>query len=271
MRYTVREPGRAAIFTSGESATAGTTTYAMEQYGIYLVTALVNRPGMAISTNSYDDGIAKQVSIKRSAGVSSMTLDANVNLNNAVNKGTAIEFEANASIAGIGSTPVEYSFWRNDARGYILVKDWSADNTLDWTPARVGIYTIEARAKGEDAGSYEVVEKVRVIVTDSQDEIAQGVIITINEAELNANAKVREPIVIKAYATSSNGEDLLYRFNIGDEFEGLSTQTIQNYSANQECIWTPRKAGTYRVIVQVKNRVSYGQADESQSFYITVD
>ncbi|MPM80964.1 hypothetical protein SDC9_128015 [bioreactor metagenome] len=151
------------------------------------------------------------------------------------------------------------------------MKDWSEDNTLDWTPAKVGVYTIEARAKGEDAGSYEVLKSVRATVTDPTEEIAQGVAITINEAYLNANAKEREPIVIRAQATSTNGDDLLYRVIITDEFDGMMTQTVQNYSADQEYVWTPRKAGTYRITVQIKNRVSYGYSDKTEGFLITVD
>jgi len=268
--YVVREPGRAPVYVSDQYPASGPMEYSAAQYGIYQVAGYVNRPYINPLEDSYDDGIFRTLTIKRSQVLpSTETLTSSVEIRDTpVAKGTNILFTANASIGGIGDTPVQYSFWRYDAQGYVLVKDWSSDNTLSWTPGRVGNYVIEARAKGEDAGSYEVTKSVYVDVTDTADQIAQGVVITLNQTELNANARARTPITIEASATNTNGDDLLYKFNVSDSF--INAETIQQYSANQNCIWTPRKAGTYTISVLVKNKVSFGQFDAIKTFTVKV-
>ena len=268
--YRVREPGRAAIYRSTEYATnPGTIEYPMTAYGIYHVYGYVTRAGITGTESSYDDGIIKMVNIKRSqTEPSSTTLTADKNLSVPISTGTNIHFESTASIGGIGTTPVQYSFWRYDAKGFALVKDWSSDNTLNWTPARVGVYTIEVRAKGEDAGSYEAIKTVKVTVIGEK-QIAQGVVITLlNQADLIANAQARKPITIKASATSTNSQDLLYKFYAYDA--DMLVVQLQGYSVNQNCVWIPRKAGDYKIMVLVKNMSSFGQFDAIESYDITV-
>ena len=68
---------------------------------------------------------------------------------------------------------------------------------------------------------------------------------------------------------SHNSEDMLYKFNIGDSAMGGRTE--QNYSADSNCIWTPRKAGTYTISVLVKNNASYGAYDAMETFEITIN
>jgi hypothetical protein len=163
---------------------------------------------------------------------------------------------------------VQFSFWRYDASGYALVKDWSSDSTLSWTPARVGYYSIEVRAKGADAGSYETAKSVTVNVADSVDHKAQVSNIMLNQAELNAAAAARMPIILEASATGSNGDKLLYEFKCYDKF--LGTITLQNYSSDRECVWVPGKAGTDIIYVLIKNEVSFGKYDAIKSFIVTV-
>jgi hypothetical protein len=272
--YSVSEPGRKAFFTSGLFAPTDTINYTFTKYGIYQVSGYVNREYEVKIGGYYDDGYIKQFTLSRSqtepstAALTAKVNNVPVSLANPAAKGTPVKFEANAQIGGIGTTPVQYSFWRYDAKGYALVKDWSADNTLDWTPGRVGIYTIQVRAKGIDAGSYEASQSVKITVTDGTDQIAQKVVITLNTAELNANAKARAPITIKANAISTNSEDLLYKFCVHDA--AMGTSTLQNYSADSNCVWTPRKAGTYTISVLVKNNASFGAYDAMESFEITV-
>jgi len=268
--YIISEPGRTPIYTSCLFWPTDNIEYTFKKFGTYLVQGFVNREFEVRIGGNYDDGYFKNLVISRSkTEPSSATLVSNVSIENPVTKGTPVTFTANAVIGGIGTTPVQYSFWRYDAKGYALVKDWSSDNTLEWTPARVGTYTIEVRAKGIDAGSYEVAKSVGITVTDTVDQTAQGVVISINEAELNANAQARVPVIIKASATSTNCEDLFYKFYVSDAAMG-ATQ-LQNYSISQECVWTPRKAGTYTISVLVKNDASFGAYDEMETFTITVD
>ncbi|NLP47494.1 MAG: hypothetical protein GX345_00950, partial [Clostridiales bacterium] len=127
-------------------------------------------------------------------------------------------------------------------------------------------YNIEVRAKGEDAGSYEVHKSISLTITYTGEPMAEGVDISIELG--SSSVKARVPIVVSANATSSNSEDLLYKFYVHDEF--MKTRTLQNYSANQECLWTPRKAGTYDIMVLVKNQNSYGKYDAIKKVTVNV-
>ena len=197
---------------------------------------------------------------------SKVTLAANVGLTN-VSKGTAVTFTATASIVNIGDTAVQYSFWRYDAKGWVLVKDWSLDSTLKWTPARVGAYSIQVRAKGVNAGSYEAMSSVEIVVTDIVDKVAQVTNIFINEGDL-ANAQARTPILIKASALGADKDELLYKFYVTDS--AMGARTLQQYSANSNCVWVPRKAGTYTISVLVKNETSFGKYDMIKAFDVEV-
>jgi len=184
-----------------------------------------------------------------------------------VAKGTPIVFTANAT--GLPST-VQYSFWRYDATGYVMVKDWSSSPTLSWTPARIGSYTLEARAKGDGAGSYEVSKQLLVNITAAGEEKAAVTGITLNAAYLNLNAQAKKPIILRANATSTNGDDLLYKFYVYDS--DMRTTQLKGYTVDQTCVWTPRKAGmTYTISVLVKNQVSFGKYDAIETFEVMVD
>jgi len=263
-RYVIREPGREPLVTSASyGSVSAPLAYGTLGYGIYHIYGLVGGTGLA----DYEDGVIKTLNIARGESKASVTLEANLNLKEGIQKGTAIRFTADAAIPGAAN--IEYSFWRHDARGYALVKDWSGDNTLDWTPARIGGYTIEVRAKGAGAGSYEAMKSVTVNVTDTAETKAEGVAITLNGAELNAQAKARLPVTVKANATSTNSDELLYKFLVYDD--DMLTSTLQNYSANQNCVWVPREAGTYKISVLVKNKASFGRYDAIETFTVTVE
>ncbi|MPN40238.1 hypothetical protein SDC9_187774 [bioreactor metagenome] len=140
---------------------------------------------------------------------------------------------------------------------------------LSWTPARVGDYTIEVRVKGVDAGSYEAVASRTVFVYDDDEDIAREVTITLNDEELNETSAARKPVIIKAHAESANSSELLYKFNIYDEF--LGSRTLRGYSPSSNCVWTPRKDGEYTITVMVKNAESFGKYDALDSFTVTVE
>jgi len=278
--YTVGEPGRvpfykySGVITPTLFASLGNKiAYTFDQFGIYQVYGYVKRADGV----SYDDGIRKQIEVKRSNTIPS-TLNVTVkdasnnviNTSNPIAKDTAIKVIGDATIGGLpGDTQKQYSFWRYDADNYKLIKDWSADNTLDWTPAKVGNYIVEVRAKGADAGSYEVVSNINISVNDTTEAIAQNLNISINAASVAQNAIARTPIQVIATATATNGDDLLYKFYITDVSLGVTT--TQQYSASQAFTWVPRKAGQYKILVLVKNQNSFGRYDAQQSFDVTVN
>ena len=167
--YRVREPGRSAFYRSVEfTGDDNITSYGINQPGIYEVSGYVTRVGYigTEANGAYDDGIIRNFTIPR-PGVNpkdiKLTLTADKDLPD-IPKGTAVTFTAISE----GLDEVQYSFWRYDASGYILLKDWSTSNELKWTPARVGSYNLQVRAKGEGAGSYEIAKSIGVNVIDTR-------------------------------------------------------------------------------------------------------
>lgn len=69
--------------------------------------------------------------------------------------------------------------------------------------------------------------------------------------------------------TWMNSSELLYKFNIYDEF--LGSRTLRGYSPSSNCVWTPRKDGEYTITVMVKNAESFGKYDALASFTVTVE
>lgn len=267
--FLFREPSRTAEYGSIEYSSPGTFTYATDKPGVYHVLGLVTRAGrIGTEADGFDDGIIRTVVIPRvgtPGGPVTMTLSANETLPY-VQKGTPLVFTAETE--GLPG-PVEYSFWRYDATGYILIQDWSTANTLNWTPARIGDYYIEARAKGVGAGSYEIKRSVDVYVFNAGESKADVTGITLNVAEVEANAQAKKPVVLKAKAVSANEDKMLYKFYVYDE--DMRLLEIRDYTPNPTCVWTPRKAGlTYTISVLIKSSDSFGKYDAIETFDISV-
>lgn len=265
--FRVGEPGRSPQYTSGLFWPQDDVEYTFNKPGIYRVFGYVNRQYEVRIGEYYDDAIAKTVRVPREDEEYPPTASLSISGGyQEVEKGTKLVFNASAQDL---PAPVEYSFWRYDARGYLLIRDWSTNAVLSWTPARVGNYTIEVRVKGAGAGSYEAVASRTVFVYDDYEDIARDVTIILNHEELNETSAARKPVIIKAHAESANSNELLYKFNIHDEF--LGSRTLRVYSPSSNCVWTPRKDGEYTITVMVKNAESFGKYDALASFTVTVE
>ena len=267
----LHEPGRRSVYSTGGYTTNDPIDYAYDAPGIYHLAGFVNRTGLIGTENayyddevSYDDGMIKTLVIPRTgSGTVSVTLSGP---QGSVAKGTPIQITAQSQ--GVTGT-AQYSFWRYDATGTVLIQDWSTNATLNWTPGRVGSYHIEVRVKGDDAGSYEAKKNILVEVTSSTESKANVTAITVNSGYVSANAAAKKPVTIRANATATNGADLLYKFYVYDEH--MREMTLRDYSPNPNCVWTPRKAGlTYTIYVLVKSDDSFGKFDAKTSFNVTV-
>jgi len=268
--YRLREPGRSPFYRSVEFTENDTvSSYAINKPGIYEVDGYVTRAGYigTEANGAYDDGIIRNFVISRDGvtpGSVTLTLEADKDLPD-LQKGVKVTFTALAT--GLPG-PIEYSFWRYDAAGYVLVKDWSQSGELQWTPARVGTYNLQVRAKGAGAGSYEIARSIEVNVLDNQDEKADITSITLS-IDNPQSLQPRKPVLLTAKATATNGNDLLYKFYVYDK--DLRTQQLKGYSIDQTCVWKPRKPGVYTISVLVKNQASFGKYDAIESFDISVN
>ena len=266
-RYRLSEPWRSPFYDSGTTVVpAGVisdTNIPADKYGIYQVAVYTYRLGVA----SADDGDIKTVNNER--GGVSLGVDVAVNETPAAGdpiaalKGDGIMLTA----AATGIPSAEYSFWRRDANGWVLIRDYAAGGEVVWTPNRVGLYTIQVRAKDAAGLTYEAVQNIEFDITDAVDTKAVVTDITINQATLDSDAAARTPITITANAVSAS-EDLLYKFIISN---GYIYYVETPYSVDPTYIWVPGKAGNYTISVLVKNRVSFGKYDAVGSFVVNVN
>jgi len=283
IRYSISEPWRPAIQGGSGMVAASNTNITNSalmntQYGIYHVIARIARG----AGSHVDDGIIRTIENKRNNDPKVINPGLQVKLQGdgafdnltegtPVSKGSTIQF--NPSATNLGEGTIQYSYWRRDARGWVLIKDYNSAvgdiGTLEWTPARIGNYTIQIRAKGQGAGSYEVIKNIEFEITDTSDSKANVLSENINLYGTE-NAKARTPSEIYSGAISSTQgeEDLLYKYIISN---GYIYYVETAYSPDPFYTWVPSKAGTYRISVLVKNQTSFGKYDAVRSFEIQVN
>lgn len=258
--YYFGEPGRgSAGSVLSQTDTAKNVDVGAGKYGMYQASAYAYRNGSSAS----DDGVIRYYEYKRAGGVSINSVTVNGVEGEKVNSitgtaGTVFNITASAVGAMRSGETMKYSFWRSDARGWVLLKGWSDDATLSWQPAYAGKnYVIQVRAMGSQAGSYEAAWEIQANITS-----ASGLITAKGQLNLATmqNIKARTPVILNANVTNGDASDqLLYRFLLIDS--NLGRSTLQEYSPDATCTWTPRKAGEYTIAVMVINQNSFGVYD----------
>ena len=123
------------------------------KYGIYKLVGSVKRN----TVTAEDDGIIYYYDeYSRSTYLTQTTSSYEVSLGNTITITATGPEEGNYTFA----------FYREDASGWVLMRDYSSDNVLEWTPLKKGVYKIQVRIKADDAGSYEnAVTKVYTITS----------------------------------------------------------------------------------------------------------
>jgi len=266
-QYSVSEPWRNAIFSSTafDATLVTNSTYdgiRDTDYGTFWVRTNIKRNPNA----SADDGIIKIVENKRSHTPSTMQIF----VESIFMRHEQVLFDAQADISGVAAQDIQYSYWRRDASGWVLVRDYDYDSGWTWTPSRIGDYTIQIRAKGPGALSYEVIENMDITITDDTDNKADVTDVTLRDANgdnlLSVTVTERTPIEIVADVDSAD-EDIMYKYIISN---GYIYYVETSYRLQPDYIWVPGKSGTYRVSVLVKNSKSFGKYDYMKTFTVEV-
>jgi hypothetical protein len=178
------------------------------------------------------------------------------NVGFSVQRGTPLTFTA---LAGGGTSPLEYEFWRYDwppgAAGgtWTLVQPYGGSNRYNWTPldADLGIHMIQVwvRQTGSSA-SYEAFGSTDYFrITPLPPPYAAG----LSRDVIQGNS-----LQFTAYAYADSGGtpgSFEYRFFLYNA--ATNTRTIvQDYSTNNKWTWTPvypADAGYHQVEVWVRN------------------
>jgi len=257
-RYTLSEPWSTTLKNQSSTSDSQTLYLDVNQYGIYHAITRLYRP----DSSTVDDGAIVTVNFDR-PGIGDLTLNAG-HEGGEVTKGTQITI--NPTVEGTTSLPgVQYSFWRRDATGWRRIRDY-AEGGITWTPARIGDYTIQVRAKGEGAGSYELVRNIEFNITDgNENKLTVNGEITLNWSD---NPTARRPVTLTANAVNPSSGDVLYKFIISD---GYLFYIETGYSSDPTYTFVAGSAREYSVSVLVKNQTSFGKFDASRNFKIMVN
>ena len=204
-------------------------------------------------TSTKDVDLSKELSyvVSKSAVINSITTDKQ----SQQNTGTAIKVTANASYG----TSLLYRFWLYDGSTWTVAQDYSSSNYYNWTPSKAATYRIWVDVKDTTSVKDVDVSKEISYVISGPIEFTS---ITVNKTSPQLTGAG-----IKVTANASGGTSLLYRFWI---YDGGTWTVVQNYSTANNYNWIPSKAATYKIWVDVKDKLSTKNVDLSKEISYTI-
>ncbi|MDY4252026.1 cohesin domain-containing protein [Clostridium sp.] len=152
----------------------------------------------------------------------------------------AINSTIRVSPRATGDGSLTYKFWIYDGYSWTVPQDFSSNSYFDWTPSTAGTYRIWIDVK--DSSDNIVSKEISYVINDNLLSIS-----SIDTDKISPQA-INSTIRVSPRATG-NGT-LTYKFWI---YDGYSWTVPQDFSSNSYFDWTPSKAGTYRIWVDVKD------------------
>ena len=168
----------------------------------------------------------------------------------------------------VDSANLRYAFYREDASGWVLIKDYgdtSNDNTLYWTPKKAGIYNIQIRIKDINAGSYEkAVNNVYTVISGGLNGNLAVNAFDYNTGDKAINYYAGKPYLITADYKGT--ENVLYMFTVYNTNTGL--MYLNYYTTSNSIMFVANKNDTYVITARVINVNSFGFKDKSSDIII---
>jgi len=196
----------------------------------------------------------------------------------AVQEENTYTITADGSIDNVNEENCEYAFYREDASGWVLIRDYQTIsdnpvkyNKLEWTPSKAGTYNIQARIKNTASVTWE--KAVTKQYTVGSDALAGNVSVEIYDYEdyetgepVTSGFIAGRPYMIKAVYTPTAAEvtaniQVLYMFTLTNK--NLGTVYLNNYSPNSYYIFIPNKADAFEITARVINQSSFGFKDKA--------
>ena len=140
---------------------------------------------------------------------------------------------------GTGTVQTKYEVY--DGVTWTILNDYSTEGTVLWKPTKEGSYIINASAKDETG---KVVEKTLTYVINNKPLSIDSFTTSVATPQV-----VGTGITLTATASGGTGT-LQTQFAV---FDGLKWTLINSYSTLSNTVWTPTKAGTYQIDVNVKD------------------
>jgi hypothetical protein len=230
--------------------------YGATGYGIYKITGTVTRK----DKSGEDDKIIKYYDgYKRNA-------ELELTGNTEIVAGESVQISASGQITGSTGT-ITYAFYREDASGWVLIRNYSESGQFQWTPVRPGKYKIQVRIKDSNAGSYEgAVTKVFNVTGPSLQGNLNLKIYDYESGKLAQIIYAGKPY--KIFAEYLGTEDVLYMFTLTTD--NLGTIYLNSFSPNPYYMFVPQSPGNCIITARALNCNNYGYMDKYVSERIDV-
>ncbi|WP_075982994.1 triple tyrosine motif-containing protein [Bacillus massilinigeriensis] len=160
--------------------------------------------------------------------------------------GKTIKLTANSDTANL-----EYQFRINNT----VVQSFSTNKVYQWKPSKAGKYTIKVEARKTEFPNTIVSKTLSYEIKDGK--------VTISSLVRDKTSPRPTSTTIKWTARAS-GMGLEYKFSV---YKNKKWSTLQNYSTKSYAYWKPKTAGTYKVRVTVRSKVSGKSATKDSSSF----
>ncbi|MFH0813302.1 MAG: 6-bladed beta-propeller [Pseudomonadota bacterium] len=198
--------------------------------------------------------LPKQTTITQQAPLNVSGLTTDVTGPPPVNTPVKITFTAQGNAGGT----LYYQYWQ--ASGYQtshygnwqMLKDWSTDNTLTWTPSTNDHYVIVAYVA--EGTNHSIFHQAGLSI-ETQRNSSNPIQITELSTTMDYPQNTGRPITLHATATGGNGS-LFYKFWY---YKEGTWNVIREYSTMSSWTWTPTEEGLYTVVVWVTDDTSVSQ------------
>ena len=202
------------------------------------------------------------------------TLSISENIVSASPVNAQIDITATASIEGCNSEDLLYAFYREDASGWVLIKDYSNVNTICWEPRFSGKYNIQARVKANDEDTYEkATSKIYTITGDNLQGSIDINIVNLDTGEEVTAFTAGTPYLLTAnYNYSQSDVDdvtdkILYKYTVYNVNSKL--MYLNEFTTDSSIIFIPNKSEDFIITVRAIVMTAYGYQDVTDS--ITID
>jgi hypothetical protein len=169
--------------------------------------------------------------------------------------GTTITFTA-ATQGGLA--PIQYKWWMFSGASWVLMQNWSTNNTYSWIPTVTGNFKIAVwvRSSGN--------------TIDAPENNAYGVldfsVYPLSVTGLTADKTSPQPagtIINFTAATTGGVAPIQYKWWV---YNGMGWSSVQNWSTSNSFSWTPTATGNFKVAVWVKSTGNIVDEPENDAY-----
>jgi hypothetical protein len=244
-QFYIRENGNLSILQ--EYGNGDTVTWTPTRTGKYKI--IVYAKDKMTPGNSYEAKMEMTYTI-HTGKVTSVQLTTNLATPQLL--GTTITLSAISE----GSIDPDYRFLIVENGVLTTLQDYGNENSVTWTPSKVGKYKVVVQAKDKTAPNsiYEARTEMTYVINTGK----------VTNVQLTTDLETPQfpGTSITLTAISEGSLDPDYRFFVVEN--GVMT-TLQDYGNGNSVTWTPSKVGKFKIVVQAKDKTAPNSIYEART------